>query len=158
MYTQNLTSRMLISFACFVVCWIFSKSIFTRNYFEVYTTRVSNSFGSDKTRYIVGPDLVQTVCKWQQTTNSVNSRHIIHWSASNSKSCWIANVKSKWFERIANVKSKWFEHPYGFLSKWVCCFFRLLKNWNIMDGKGVGIHVRIQRADRGSGLPPEKLQ
>ena len=47
----------MCNFSCFfVVCWVFSKSTFSRKSFR-NTIRVSNSLDSDQARHNVGPDL-----------------------------------------------------------------------------------------------------
>ena len=52
-----LTFCLLGNFACcFVVCWFFSKSTFSKNSFR-RTIRVSNSLDPDQARHFVWPDL-----------------------------------------------------------------------------------------------------
>ena len=74
--THCLLGRYIFISWFFVVCWIFSKSIFLKNSFR-NTIRVSNSLDPDQAEVFWGLILVQTVCKgFQQTTVS---RYWVQW-------------------------------------------------------------------------------
>ena len=61
----------------FVVCWFFSKSIFSKHSFG-NTIRVSNSLDPDQARNFVGLICVKTVCKCYQQITLVGEEFIIY--------------------------------------------------------------------------------